>query len=82
MNYNNEMNVELALEELEIFELTNLDQEYIKKRYHKLALKWHPDKNNQKDAKEKFQKINEAYDYLCNELQEEDNKFNNFNTFR
>ena len=70
---NDKMNIQLALDELEIslddIELTKLDQEYIKKKYHKLALRWHPDKNDQDNAKEKFQRINEAYDYLSNELQ-------------
>ena len=69
---NDKMNIQIALEELEIsldeIELTKLDQEYIKKKYHKLALRWHPDKNNEDNAKEKFQRINEAYDYLSNEL--------------
>lgn len=69
---NDKMNIQLALEELEIslddIELTKLDQEYIKKKYHKLALRWHPDKNDEDNAKEKFQRINEAYDYLSNEL--------------
>ena len=63
------MNLLNALNELDIdvLEITNLDQEYIKKKYHKLALKWHPDKNHKIYAKEKFQKITEAYDYLLNE---------------
>jgi curved DNA-binding protein CbpA len=69
---NDKMNIQKALDELEIsldtIELTKLEQEYIKKKYRKLALKWHPDKNNDKHAKEKFQKISEAYDYLSNEL--------------
>ena len=72
MDYNEKMNIQMALDELEIsldnIELTKIDHEYIKKKYHKLALKWHPDKNNDLFAKEKFQKISEAYDYLSNEL--------------
>ena len=68
---NAEMDLQTALEELEIYldkiELTNLDKDYVKKQYRKLALKWHPDKSNQCHAKEKFQRINEAYDYLSND---------------
>ena len=69
-NSNDKMNIQKALDELEIMEieLTKIDQDYIKKKYRKLALKWHPDKNDDKYAKEKFQKINEAYDYLSHEL--------------
>ena len=37
----------------------------IKKAYHKLALKWHPDKNqNNSDCTEMFRKISEAYEVL------------------
>jgi hypothetical protein len=72
INNDDKMNLQRAFDELDIsleeIELTNLNQEYIKKKYHKLALKWHPDKNDDVNAKEKFQKINEAYDYLSNEL--------------
>lgn len=41
----------------------------IKKAYRKLSMKWHPDKNleNKDEAKEKFQKISEAYSILSNE---------------
>ena len=39
----------------------------MKKKYHKLALQHHPDKNDNTDeSTEKFKQINEAYDYLKN----------------
>jgi hypothetical protein len=68
------LNIKTALEELEIsldeIELTKLDEEYLKKKYHKMALKWHPDKNEDKEnATKRFQRIGEAYNYLNNELQ-------------
>jgi hypothetical protein len=67
------MDLNKALSTLEIDltkgKLTNLTEEYIKKKYHKLALINHPDKNgNSLEATNKFQKINEAYDFLSKEL--------------
>lgn len=38
----------------------------LKSAYRKLALKWHPDKNKDHDATEKFKEINEAYEVLGN----------------
>jgi DnaJ-class molecular chaperone len=36
----------------------------IKKAYRKLANKYHPDRNDSSEAKEKFQLIQEAYDVI------------------
>lgn len=77
-----QMSLQNALDELEIIELTNLDKEYIKKQYHKLALKWHPDKNiNREVATEKFKKINEAYEYLMCIIGDTDNNSNTSSDF-
>lgn len=55
----------------------------IKKAYHKLAKIYHPDKNKSIDAKEKFQKIQSAYEILSNnetrqeyQKMDKDDKFN------
>ena len=36
----------------------------IKKKYHILALRYHPDKNKEPNANERFLEIHEAYQYL------------------
>ena len=67
MNYEQAFNIlEIDIINIKYEELT---LEYLKKRYRKLALKYHPDKNgNTIESNEKFKKINEAYNYLKREL--------------
>lgn len=67
------MDYKLAFEILEIdtsdVYYKEISLEYLKKKYHKLALQNHPDKNgNTIESNEKFKKINEAYQYLKNEI--------------
>jgi hypothetical protein len=65
------MDIQIAMNLLDIndIELTNLTAEYVKRKYHKMALKWHPDKNgNTIEATQRFQRISEAYTYLIKEL--------------
>ena len=69
------MNIQIALDLLDIkdIQLTNLTVEYVKRKYHKMALKWHPDKvaGNTANATKRFQRINEAYTYLITELKDQ-----------
>lgn len=43
----------------------------IKKAYHRLALKYHPDKNKASNAEEKFRKLNQAYETLKDDRKRE-----------
>jgi len=60
------MNYDKALNILEIDKNTpNISFSYIRKKYHKIALLNHPDKNgNSEESNENFKKINDAYEYL------------------
>jgi len=79
------MDIQKAFEILEINSV-DISLEKLKKKYHKLALKYHPDKNgNTIESTQKFQKINDAYFYVKSEIEKDasgsaSNAFNNFNT--
>ena len=70
------MNCKTALDILEL-DSVNITPESLKKKYHKLALQYHPDKNgNTPESNEKFRQIHEAYELLKREIddKEEDTK--------
>jgi hypothetical protein len=59
--------------DIEIDHLSKLTKDDVKKKFHKSALKHHPDKNgNTLEATIKFQQINEGYRYLVSNLDFED----------
>ena len=63
------MDLEEALNIFEIENVSNLSQESLKKRYHKLALQNHPDKNgNTPESTQHFQRIQESYEVLKREI--------------
>lgn len=67
------MDIKLALEILEIdntqINYKNITLKYLKKKYHKMALQNHPDKNgNTLESNNKFKQINDAYHYLIKEI--------------
>ena len=62
------MNYKTALDILELDNVT-ITPESLKKKYHKLALQYHPDKNgNTSESNEKFRQIREAYELLKRDI--------------
>ena len=45
----------------------NASDEDLKKAFRKLAFEFHPDRNKDKNAEEKFKEINEAYQVLSDQ---------------
>jgi curved DNA-binding protein CbpA len=67
------MDYKKALEELDIdlgeINYHDINLTYLKRKYRKQALKYHPDKNgNTSESTEKFQKISESYHFLKREI--------------
>ena len=63
------MNFDSACKILEIEYVSNMSVEQLKKKYHILALKYHPEKNNNSpESTQRFQLICEAYEYMMNNL--------------
>ena len=66
------MNCKTALDILEL-DSANITTESLKKKYHKLALQYHPDKNgNTPESNERFRQIHEAYELLKREVDDKE----------
>lgn len=70
------MNFQKACEILDLDYNKNINITNIKQQYKIYALKYHPDKNKSPNSTEKFQEINTAYDYLCNNIDSDDDTIN------
>jgi hypothetical protein len=58
------MNYKKACNILNLDEYREHDISVVKKKYHILALRYHPDKNKSEDADDKFREISDAYQFL------------------
>jgi DnaJ-class molecular chaperone len=65
---------------LSVLELEHgASEDDIKKTYKKMAMKYHPDRNKEEGAEEKFKQISEAYQILTGKSSDKSNSINNMN---
>ena len=70
------MNYQKACEILDLDYNQNIGITDIKQQYKIYALKYHPDKNKSLNSTEKFQEIHTAYEYLCNNIDSDNDTIN------
>ena len=68
-------NIENCKRILQINENESLTHDLIRRQYKINALKFHPDKNKDPDAREKFEQIQSAYEYLDKNIHYKNMKF-------
>ena len=71
------MDINIACDILDINK--NYSQEELKKKYRLYALKFHPDKNKDPGAEDKFKEINSAYVYLSENIHNQKDTLNGEN---
>jgi hypothetical protein len=74
------MNRGKAVSILQIPDQAIITEDVIKKHYRMMALKYHPDKNQDESAKNMFHEVQEAYEFMCGENIEEHMEENKYNT--